>query len=197
MANGAVQTIEAQARAHIAYPLCQPNQLFRNLGSEGGLFEETTETAGAVFDLSEVSRGAAFGDLDNDGDVDILVVNNSGPARVLLNQAGNKHAWIGLRLVDDKSGRDMLGARVAVHRAGRPTLWRHVRTAAGYCSANDPRILVGLGDVADVTRVCVYWPDGHGEDGHGEDGHGEQWTDLPVNGYTTLRRGSGTRMDDQ
>ena len=93
------------------------NQLFRNLGH--GTAPRDHREAGAVFQLSEVSRGAAFGDVDNDGDVDILVTNNNGPARLLINQVGNRNHWIGLRLIDGESGRDMLGTRVAVHRPER------------------------------------------------------------------------------
>ncbi len=79
-----------------------------------GRFQEVTEAAGAVFELSEVSRGAAFGDVDNDGDTDVLILNNSGPARLLTNQVGSGNHWMGLKLVGRPSGRDMLGARVAV-----------------------------------------------------------------------------------
>ena len=64
--------------------------------------------AGASFEPSEVSRGAAFGDIDNDGDVDVVVTNNNGPARVLLNEIGNRNRWIGLRLVGATVDRDML-----------------------------------------------------------------------------------------
>jgi hypothetical protein len=183
IANGEVQTIDALARAGDPYPLHQPNQLFRNLGN--GRIEEVTHTAGAVFQLSEVSRGAAFGDVDNDGDVDVLVTNNNGPARLLINQVGNRNHWIGLRLIDGESGRDMLGTRVAIHRRAGPTLWRTVRTAASYCSANDPRVLVGLGGSTHVTKVCAYWPDGSAE----------QWTSLPIDAYTTLRKGTGSPVE--
>ncbi len=183
IANGEVQTIEALARAGDPYPLHQTNQLFRNMGQ--GMLREVTNEAGAVFQLSEVSRGAAFGDVDNDGDVDILVTNNNGRARLLINQVGNRNHWIGLRFVDADSGRDMLGTRVAVHRSGGPVLWRNVRSAASYCSANDPRVLVGLGDTPQVDRVCAYWPDGSVE----------QWTSLPIDRYTILRKGTGAPVE--
>ena len=80
------------------FALDQRNQVFRNVG--GARFEAATDRAGSVFELSEVSRGAAFGDVDNDGDTDVLMANAAGPARLLLNQVGDRRHWLGLRLVD-------------------------------------------------------------------------------------------------
>ncbi len=167
------------------------NQLFRNLGPGGGgtgpvRFEEVTGRAGDVFGLSEVSRGTLFGDLDNDGDTDLVVINNSGPARLLLNQAGHRAHWLGLRLVQGDPPRDALGARVAVHRPGRPTLWRHARSDGSYASANDPRVLVGLGVSPEVTKVEVHWPGGPVETFRG----------LGADRYHTLRRGSGEKAPE-
>ena len=186
--NGAVQgshrrfaggrAPDAPAGASGAPALDQPNQLFRNLGN--GRFDEVTRRAGPVFGLSEVSRGAAFGDIDNDGDVDVLVTNNAGRARLLINEVDNRDRWIGLRLVGGAGRRDMLGARVGVFRDG-PPLWRRVRADGSYASANDPRVLVGLGDAAAVRRVRVVWPSGREED----------WTDLPVDRWLTLEEGTG------
>ncbi len=185
--NGAVQASHqrfagaggASARAGEPLPLHQPNQLFRNLGN--GRFDEVTRQAGAVFGLSEVSRGAAFGDVDNDGDVDVLVTNNNGRARLLINEVGNRNRWIGLRLVGGPGRRDMPGARVGVFRDDGPPLWRRARADGSYASANDPRVLVGLGDAAAVRRVRVVWPSGREE----------EWTDLPVDRWLTLEEGTG------
>jgi len=182
IANGAVKKIEALARAGDPFPLHQPNQLFRNLG--GGRFEEVTARAGEVFALSEVSRGAAFGDVDDDGDTDVLLVANSGPARLLINQAGARAPWVGLRLVGP-SGRDLLGARVELLREGLPTLVRRVHTDGSFASANDPRVLFGLGDEASAERVRglrVVWPDGSVE----------TFAAPPLRRYTTLPQGSGS-----
>ena len=96
-ANGAVQAIESLARAKDPFPLHQRLQLIRN--SRNGQFEDLTERGGLVFQQSDVGRGAAFGDVDNDGDVDVVVNNNNGRARLLINNVGNQNHWIGLRLV--------------------------------------------------------------------------------------------------
>ncbi len=160
-------------------PLDQQNQLFRNLGN--GQFEDVTDRAGTVFELSEVSRGAAFGDIDNDGDTDVLVTNAAGPVRLLVNQVGTRHHWLGLRLVGKNLPRDMVGARVAVIRSTGSTLWRRARADGSYASANDPRVLVGLGSSAESPTVRVTWPSGMIE----------EWTDLPVDRYTTLTEGTG------
>ena len=95
--NGAVQTIEALRRVNDPFPLHQRKLLFKNSGQ--GRFEDVTARGGAAFELSEVGRGAAFGDIDNDGDEDVLVANNNGQPRLLVNNIGNQNHWIGLRLV--------------------------------------------------------------------------------------------------
>src|SRR6185369_16704302 len=121
--NGAVRTMEEQARPGERLPLRQAKQLFHNLGN--GRFEDVTAQAGPALARPEISRGAAFGDLDNDGDTDVVVANNNGAPVVLMNQAGARHHWLGLRLVT--AGRDALGARVGIERPGAPTLWRRAR----------------------------------------------------------------------
>jgi len=155
--NGAVQLLPELMRKGDPFPLGQPKQLFRNQGD--GNFVEVVDQAGPNFQLLEVSRGAAFGDIDNDGDTDVLVTNNNGPVRLLLNELGNRNHWLGLRLVD-KTGRDMLGASVEIVVTKNRILRRRVRTDGSYLSANDPRVLVGLGNVTRVEAVRVRWPDG-------------------------------------
>ena len=161
------------------FALDQRNQVFRNLG--GARFEAATDRAGPVFDLSEVSRGAAFGDIDNDGDTDVLVANAAGPVRLLLNQVGNRRRWIGLRLVGGDPPRDRVGAVVEVIRSDGATLRRRARSDASFASANDPRVLVGLGESADVSHVRVSWPDGSVE----------EWPAPAAGRYTTLTEGGG------
>lgn len=155
--NGAVQLLPELMRKIDPYPLGQPDQLFRNNGK--GSFVEVIEPAGPALQLLEAGRGAAFGDVDNDGDTDVLVTNSNGPVRLLLNQLGNKNHWIGLRLAG-KTGQDMLGTRLEVLINKDRRLWRRARTDGSYLSANDPRVLVGLGSHDRVEAVRVYWPDG-------------------------------------
>ena len=176
--NGGVQAIESLVRAGDPFPLHQRNQVFRNRRGEG--FDDVSAGAGPAFALSEVGRGAAFGDVDNDGDVDVLVVNNNGPVRLLINDVGHRRRWVGLRLVDAR-GRDALGARVGVSRDAGPVLWRRARADGSYASANDPRVVAGLGTAEAAARVRVEWPGGRVED----------WTDVPAGVWTTLTEGTG------
>jgi len=155
IANGAVKR-EENAAPDDKLPLKQPNQLF--LSREGRKFVEAGARAGASFGVPEVSRGAAFGDVDNDGDLDILLCNNNGPVRLLRNQTGNRNHWLGLRLVEGK--RDALGARIKLTPAEGKPIWDRVKTDGSYCSANDPRALIGLGSVAKIKELVVIWPDG-------------------------------------
>ena len=179
MVNGGVTLIEEQARKGSPYPFAQSNLLFHNNGK--AQFENVTSRAGEAFSLMEVGRGAAFGDIDNDGDIDVVLVNNSGPARLLINNVGHRKPWIGFRMIGDKYQRDMLGTRVAVFRRNAPTLWRRVHSDGSYCSCNDPRVLFGLGDAQEITKVQAHWISGRVE----------EWTGLPLGKYTTLREGSG------
>ena len=178
--NGAVQLIPELMGKGDPFPLGQPNQLFHNTGK--GVFIEVLDQLPAEFSLNQVGRGAAFGDLDNDGDTDVLITNNNQPARLFVNQIGNRNHWLGLRLTG-KSGSDALGARVQVTVTKNLVLGRRVRTDGSYLSANDPRVLFGLGSSRTVESARVYWPDGVSE----------EWKDLPVDRYTTLTEGSGNR----
>jgi hypothetical protein len=172
--NGTVQIIETLRQAKDPLPLHQRKLLFHNLG--GGRFEEVSARAGAVFRLSEVGRGAAFGDVDNDGDVDVLIGNNNGPTRLLVNQVADGRHWVGLRLVG-AGGRDMVGARVEVVQKG-VSRRRRARADGSYASANDPRIVVGLGDSAEPLQVRVTWPNGTVDD----------WKQVAIDTYSTLRQ---------
>ena len=177
--NGAVQTIEALRRVNDPFPLHQRKLLLRNLGN--GRFEDVSARGGGAFALSEVGRGAAFGDIDNDGDVDVLVANNNGKPRLLMNNVGSRNHWIGLRLVGRQTARDMLGARVGIVREDGSVLWRRARSDGSYASASDPRVVVGLGTSTRAARVRVRWPDGTAE----------EWSAPAIDRYTTLKEGEG------
>ena len=177
-ANGSVSMIEAQLRANDPFPLRMQNQLYRN--TRDGRFVDVSAGAGKAFTVADVGRGAAFGDIDNDGDADVLVANAAGRLNLLINNVGNQAPWVGVRLVG-LAGRDMIGARVTVIRKDGSLLMRRARADGSYASANDPRVLVGGVASSDPVRVRVLWPDGKTE----------EFGSVPVARWTTLQQGGG------
>jgi len=182
--NGAVSLVEDQARQGDAFPYRQTHQMYRQ--GDGRRFTEVGRDLGEPFRTAEVARGVAFGDVDNDGDTDALVVAD-GPARLLINGVGSARPWLGLRLVGRPAGakaeRDLLGSRAEIVRKGASTLWRRAATDGSYASASDPRILAGLGDASTVTEVRVHWPDGKVE----------VFPPPPLRTYTKLVQGTGRK----
>ena len=158
IANGAV-TIEEKLRGQ-PYPFQQRNQLFR---FDEAAFQDVTAAGGPALELAEVSRGAAFGDLDLDGDIDIVVSNSNGPARLLLNETGARNHSVRVTLKGAAANRDAIGARVALLRPGAPPAWSRVHSDGSYLSASELTVTFGLGDQTAVEGVGVVWPGGERE----------------------------------
>lgn len=175
-ANGRVGL---QAETFAANPYAEPNLLFRGLA--GGRFEEVTPRGGTSTVLIAASRGAAFGDLDNDGGLDVVVANRDAAPYVLRNVAPGRGHWLMLRVVD-LQGRDSIGASLSI-AAGARTLRRDVRTGYSYLAASDPRVHVGLGDIATVDSVTVRWADGAQE----------RFGPFEADRAVEIRRGGGVR----
>ena len=184
IANGGVTTMESQRGSE--HPFRQKNHLYRGLP---GRFERVAAEAGPAFEIEEVSRGAAFGDIDNDGDIDIVVSNNNGPARLLLNQQ-NGLRWIQVRLTGVDDARDAYGARVALLTEGRSPVWRRVHADGSYLSSSSPIVHFGLGDAARLTGVGVEWLNGRreifdaepGSVNRVQQGEGRNWSETEGGG---------------
>jgi hypothetical protein len=154
-ANGLVMREDQQASDD---PYAQPDLLFRGIAQKGGVFQEVQPRGGTKKLLIATSRAAAFGDIDNDGGVDVLVVNRDAPAHLLRNIAPNRGHWIMLRVLEEHA-RDAYGATVKLNVGGR-IITRDVRAAYSYLASNDPRVHIGLGQAMKVDEVAVKWVDG-------------------------------------
>ena len=176
VANGAVTIIEALRGD--PFPFRQKNQLLRNAGLR---FEDVSSTAGDVFAIADVGRGAAFGDVDNDGDVDVLVTNNGGAVRLLLNESSRRYEGLLVRLQGTDDNSQGLGARVGLIEPGGRLTWRRAHTDGSYLSARDPRVHFARRQ-ADRLTLRVEWPRGRHE----------TWRELVPNGrILTLEQGTG------
>ncbi len=155
VANGHIHDVAHLYHDGVTYK--QRNQLFLSDGS--GRFAEVDEGWGAAVTRVEASRAVIVGDLDDDGDPDLVVTNVAATPQILRNVGGNTNAWARIQLVGTTSNRDGFGAEVRVTVAGEER--RHqARAASSYLASKDPRLLVGLGDAARVDRVEVWWPSG-------------------------------------
>ncbi|MEZ5975827.1 MAG: CRTAC1 family protein [Planctomycetota bacterium] len=183
--NGAVQAWKENERFLASDPYAEPNHLFRGTG--GTQFEEVPG-GGVAGNPIATSRGAAFGDIDNDGDIDIVIANRDTPTSLLINEAPRQGSWIGFEVKGSKNNH-VPGSRVEV-RFGDQKRFRMAEPAYSYLSSNDPRAHFGLGrdgegkDVAKVDEVIVRWPGGNEESfGAMDAGH-----------YHVLIQGRGTAV---
>lgn len=177
-ANGAVNvTMESKEDR---FPYKEKKLLLRNMGKGKG-FQDITASAGPVFQIPEVSRAAVFGDVNNDGGVDVLVTNNNGPARLLLNTVPNRGHWLLIHLEGTRTNRSAYGSVVELVRKDGTSVRRYVRGDGSYLAANDPRAHFGLGKATEVDRIQVHWLAGGCE----------MWKDARADTVMNLREGSG------
>ena len=150
------------------------------LQNDGGRFRDASALSGPAFAIERVGRTVVSGDIDNDGDLDLLVTNNGGPAELLRNDGGNRANALLVRLAGDKSNRDAIGARLRMTAGGR-TLVRDVTSGVSYQGQNDLRVHFGLGNLARAERLEIRWPSGLIE----------PLTNVEANRIITVREGKG------
>ena len=158
--NGAVKRQLSLVAQGIPHPLGQPDQIYRNV--KGQKFEMIPYQQLPALQKMTVGRGAALGDIDNDGDVDIVTTGNGESARVLVNHQGSKNAWFGVKFEDSK-GVTLDGVDFKVVFENGETLHRRSRRGGSYLSSHDPRVVVGLGQRSEPFIVVVEWPHGNVE----------------------------------
>lgn len=176
IANGHVYAQLAARKLHLTYP--QPRTLYRNTGN--GRFADVSAQSGPGITSALVGRGCAFGDLDNDGDIDIVVNNLDAPPSLLRNTGGNRNHWLMVKCRGVRSNRSAIGARVTLTAAGRSQT-AEVMSGSSYYSHNDLRLHFGLGDATMADRLEVRWPSGLVE----------SFSSLPANHLFVIEEGKG------
>lgn len=177
IANGHVYSQLTGRKLHISYK--QPRLLYRNLGN--GRFQDVSANAGLAITTVNVGRGCAFSDLDNDGDVDIVINNLDGPPSLLRNDGGNQNNWLNVKCIGTRSNRSAIGTRVTV-TAGGSTQIDEVISGSGYYSQNDLRLHFGLGASKKVDLVEMAWPSGLKQ----------SFRDVEANQFIGITESSGT-----
>jgi hypothetical protein len=175
-ANGHIEEEIGRVQPKVQYK--EPPLLFRNLGKRR--FENVTASMGPAFSRAMVARGAAYGDFDHDGDLDILITTNHGPAYLLRNDGGNRNTWVSVRLVGTKSNRDGIGAKVYVESASGKQ-WDMVHSGGSYCSQSDLALTFGLAQDRGVKGIDIEWPSGTKQ----------HVADVAANQFITIEEGKG------
>jgi hypothetical protein len=176
-ANGHVSDDINKVQQKVKY--AQPPHLFRNLGKKK--FEAVTAKVGGALVQPAVARGAAYGDYDNDGDLDLVITANGGRARLLRNDGGNQNNMLRIRTAGKVSNRDGIGARVTLRLAGQGKLWGVVKSGSSYCSQSELPLTFGLGKADKIAKVEVVWPSGKVDTA----------LDVNVNQAITISEGAG------
>jgi hypothetical protein len=177
--NGHVSDDISVVQPNVKY--AQPPHLFRNLGKNK--FDEVTTTVGSSLSKAMVGRGAAYADFDNDGDLDLLVTANNGPARLLRNDRGNQNDMLRVKTMGTRSNRDGIGAKVTVMTRNGTRLSAMVKTGSSYLSQSELPLTFGLGkpEAGKTVSLEVVWPSGQ------ED----SITNVKANQFVTVREGKG------
>ncbi|HEY6329411.1 MAG TPA: CRTAC1 family protein [Blastocatellia bacterium] len=168
-----INTVEAK----ITY--AEPLHLFRNLGKKG--FDEVTSKTGQALSVPIVGRGGAYADIDNDGDLDLLITTNNGPARLLRNDGGNENNFLRMKLVGTASNRDAIGAKVTVTLDKGPKITEMVKSGSSYCSQSELPLTFGLAKNDKVSKIEIKWPSGKSE----------TISDINANQIVTIEEGKG------
>jgi enediyne biosynthesis protein E4 len=155
VANGHIDDTVRNIRGNVGY--AQPPHLFLNLGN--GKFQDVAAANGGDFAASRVGRGLAFADFDRDGDLDLLLTTNNGPAYLFRNDLNNGNRFLRLHLTGTKSNRDAIGAVVRIYHGGE-TQMRTVRTGSSYLSQSELPLTFGVGKTDHIDRLTVEWPSG-------------------------------------
>ena len=161
VARGNVMDNIGEISKHFSY--AEPNSVFRNLGSGNGnnlQFADVSATAGADFTRPAPNRGLAYGDLDNDGRMDLVMTSLGGHVRVLRNVTETPNHWILLKLVGSRSNRMGLGAEIRVTTDDGRKLYNEATTSTGYAASSDPRVHFGLGSLRVIREIEIRWPSG-------------------------------------
>ncbi len=175
-ANGHIEEEIGRVQPKVQYK--EPPLLFRNLGKRR--FENVTASMGPEFNRAIVARGAAYADFDHDGDLDLLITTNHGPAYLYRNDGGNRNYWLSVRLVGTKSNRDGIGAVVRVESASGKQ-WSAVHSGGSYCSQSDLPLTFGLGNDPAVMALDIEWPSGAKQ----------HLANLTANQFVTIEEGKG------
>jgi len=175
-ANGHIEEEIGRVQPKVQYK--EPPLLFRNLGQRR--FDNVTVAMGAALNRPMVARGAAYADFDHDGDLDLLISTNHGPAYLYRNDGGNRNHWLSVKLVGTQSNRDGIGAVVRIESASGKQ-WNAVHSGGSYCSQSDLALTFGLGKDTTVAALDIEWPSGTKQ----------RLTALASNQFLTIEEGKG------